>query len=163
MLFSLHVSAGMLLAGFILRNIPVVTDAVYIDVRWSGSLRNIALAVILVKAGLELDGKVWNPTGPCRVTPKTLLLTREDVPSCSWEFSFSKTPCFFVNMQFHFTKAFHLTEDCISGSEEAQKRVFAFVHVPSHLRGNYYGCGLLFNIGPSMDLGLYFRVNHWFC
>ncbi|XP_051559019.1 sodium/hydrogen exchanger 9B2 [Myxocyprinus asiaticus] len=48
---------GMLLAGFILRNIPVVTDAVYIDVRWSASLRNIALAVILVKAGLELDGK----------------------------------------------------------------------------------------------------------
>lgn len=48
----------MLLAGFTLRNIPVVTDAVYIDVRWSGSLRNIALAVILVKAGLELDGKV---------------------------------------------------------------------------------------------------------
>uniref|UniRef100_A0A673N8N5 Mitochondrial sodium/hydrogen exchanger 9B2-like n=1 Tax=Sinocyclocheilus rhinocerous TaxID=307959 RepID=A0A673N8N5_9TELE len=48
---------GMLLAGFILRNIPVVTDAVYIDVRWSASLRNIALGVILVKAGLELDGK----------------------------------------------------------------------------------------------------------
>ncbi|XP_051559988.1 sodium/hydrogen exchanger 9B2-like [Myxocyprinus asiaticus] len=48
---------GMLLAGFILRNIPVVTDAVYIDVRWSASLRNIALAIILVKAGLELDSK----------------------------------------------------------------------------------------------------------
>lgn len=48
---------GMLLAGFILRNIPVVTDAVYIDVRWSSSLRNIALGVILVKAGLELDSK----------------------------------------------------------------------------------------------------------
>ncbi|KAI7810680.1 putative mitochondrial sodium/hydrogen exchanger 9B2 [Triplophysa rosa] len=48
---------GMLLAGFFLRNIPVVTDAVYIDVRWSASLRNVALAVILVKAGLELDGK----------------------------------------------------------------------------------------------------------
>ncbi|KAK9981285.1 hypothetical protein ABG768_000838 [Culter alburnus] len=48
---------GMLLAGFILRNIPVVTDAVYIDIRWSSSLRNIALGVILVKAGLQLDGK----------------------------------------------------------------------------------------------------------
>uniref|UniRef100_A0A671KFD0 Mitochondrial sodium/hydrogen exchanger 9B2-like n=1 Tax=Sinocyclocheilus anshuiensis TaxID=1608454 RepID=A0A671KFD0_9TELE len=48
---------GMLLAGFILRNIPVVTDAVYVDVRWSASLKNIALGVILVKAGLELDGK----------------------------------------------------------------------------------------------------------
>ncbi|TRY82929.1 hypothetical protein DNTS_027924 [Danionella cerebrum] len=48
---------GMLLAGFTLRNIPVVTDAIYIDIRWSASLRNIALGVILVKAGLELDGK----------------------------------------------------------------------------------------------------------
>ncbi|XP_077102539.1 sodium/hydrogen exchanger 9B2 [Siphateles boraxobius] len=48
---------GMLLAGFTLRNIPVVTDAVYIDVRWSASMRNIALGVILVKAGLQLDGK----------------------------------------------------------------------------------------------------------
>lgn len=57
-LISLRVYAGMLLAGFILRNIPVVTDAVYIDVRWSASLRNIALGVILVKAGLELDEKV---------------------------------------------------------------------------------------------------------
>lgn len=73
---------------------------------------------------------------------------------------FQQNTMFFVNIQFHFTKAFYLTEDCISGSEEAQKRVFAFVHVSSHLRGNRYGCGLLFNIGSSMDLGLYFRVNH---
>ncbi|XP_016416588.1 mitochondrial sodium/hydrogen exchanger 9B2-like isoform X2 [Sinocyclocheilus rhinocerous] len=56
-LLATIITKGMLLAGFILRNIPVVTDAVYIDVRWSASLRNIALGVILVKAGLELDGK----------------------------------------------------------------------------------------------------------
>ncbi len=50
--------AGMLLMGFLLRNIPVITDGVYIDFRWSASLRNIALAVILARAGLGLDPTV---------------------------------------------------------------------------------------------------------
>lgn len=44
--------------GFLLRNIPVVTDWVYINYRWSTSLRNIALAVILARAGLGLDPTV---------------------------------------------------------------------------------------------------------
>lgn len=49
---------GMLLMGFLLRNIPVITDGVYIDFRWSASLRNIALAIILARAGLGLDPTV---------------------------------------------------------------------------------------------------------
>ncbi|XP_064414909.1 sodium/hydrogen exchanger 9B2 isoform X2 [Latimeria chalumnae] len=48
---------GMLLAGFLLRNIPVVNDAIQIDHKWSASLRNIALAIILTRAGLGLDQK----------------------------------------------------------------------------------------------------------
>ncbi|XP_060707674.1 sodium/hydrogen exchanger 9B2-like [Hemiscyllium ocellatum] len=48
---------GMLLAGFVLRNIPVVSDAIYIDYKWSSSLRSIALAIILTRAGLGLDAK----------------------------------------------------------------------------------------------------------
>lgn len=48
----------MLLMGFLLRNIPVVTNGVYINYRWSSSLRNIALAVILARAGLGLDPTV---------------------------------------------------------------------------------------------------------
>lgn len=48
----------MLLMGFLLRNIPVVTKGVYISYRWSASLRNIALAVILARAGLGLDPTV---------------------------------------------------------------------------------------------------------
>ncbi|XP_066576836.1 sodium/hydrogen exchanger 9B2 isoform X2 [Amia ocellicauda] len=48
---------GMLLAGFLLRNIPVITDAIRIDFHWSASLRNIALAIILTRAGLGLDPK----------------------------------------------------------------------------------------------------------
>lgn len=44
--------------GFLLRNTPVVTKGVYINHRWSASLRNIALAVILARAGLGLDPTV---------------------------------------------------------------------------------------------------------
>ena len=48
----------MLLAGLVLRNVPYVTDAVYIDQTWSAALRNIALAIILTRAGLGLDPTV---------------------------------------------------------------------------------------------------------
>ncbi|XP_069778956.1 sodium/hydrogen exchanger 9B2-like [Narcine bancroftii] len=48
---------GMLLAGFVLRNIPVISEAIYIDYKWSSSLRSIALAIILTRAGLGLDAK----------------------------------------------------------------------------------------------------------
>ncbi|GAA6065753.1 sodium/hydrogen exchanger 9B2 [Tachysurus ichikawai] len=50
---------GMLLVGVLLRNIPVVTEAVYINFRWSASLRNVALAVILTRAGLGLDASSY--------------------------------------------------------------------------------------------------------
>ncbi|CAH2301230.1 sodium hydrogen exchanger 9B2 isoform X1 [Pelobates cultripes] len=46
---------GMLLAGFLIRNIPWVTDLVQIKYKWSAALRNIALAIILIRAGLGLD------------------------------------------------------------------------------------------------------------
>ncbi|XP_077877991.1 sodium/hydrogen exchanger 9B2 isoform X3 [Ictidomys tridecemlineatus] len=48
---------GMLLAGFLLRNIPVISDNVQIKHKWSSSLRSIALSIILVRAGLGLDSK----------------------------------------------------------------------------------------------------------
>lgn len=44
--------------GVMLRNVPVITDGVYINFKWSASLRNIALAVILARAGLGLDPSV---------------------------------------------------------------------------------------------------------
>lgn len=53
-----YVATGMLLAGLILRNVPYITSAVYIDSRWSAALRNIALAIILTRAGLGLDALV---------------------------------------------------------------------------------------------------------
>ncbi|XP_068611960.1 sodium/hydrogen exchanger 9B2-like [Brachionichthys hirsutus] len=45
----------MLLAGLLLRNVPYVMDAVFIDAHWSAALRNIALSIILTRAGLGLD------------------------------------------------------------------------------------------------------------
>lgn len=46
---------GMLLAGLVLRNVPYITDAVYIDTHWSAALRNVALSIILTRAGLGLN------------------------------------------------------------------------------------------------------------
>ncbi|XP_056156761.1 sodium/hydrogen exchanger 9B2 [Lampris incognitus] len=46
---------GMLIAGLVLRNVPYVTDAVYINTHWSAALRNMALSIILTRAGLGLD------------------------------------------------------------------------------------------------------------
>uniref|UniRef100_A0A3B4V306 Sodium/hydrogen exchanger 9B2-like n=1 Tax=Seriola dumerili TaxID=41447 RepID=A0A3B4V306_SERDU len=46
---------GMLLAGLVLRNVPYITDAVFINTHWSSALRNIALSIILTRAGLGLD------------------------------------------------------------------------------------------------------------
>lgn len=47
---------GMLLVGALLRNVPVI-DVVgkNLDSAWSGALRQIALTVILIRAGLGLD------------------------------------------------------------------------------------------------------------
>ena len=52
------VETGMLLAGIALRNIPNVSIAEDIPPMWSSDLRSISLAVILLKAGLELDASV---------------------------------------------------------------------------------------------------------
>ncbi len=46
---------GMLIMGCLLRNVPKVNVAKDIDTDWSGALRNIALVVILSRAGLGLD------------------------------------------------------------------------------------------------------------
>ncbi|XP_037991217.1 sodium/hydrogen exchanger 9B2-like isoform X3 [Motacilla alba alba] len=48
---------GMLLAGFLIRNTPFISDFVQINLRWSAALRNIALSIILTRAGLGLDPK----------------------------------------------------------------------------------------------------------
>ena len=46
---------GMLVVGFILRNVPGIDVARHIDKKWSATLRSMALVVILTRSGLELD------------------------------------------------------------------------------------------------------------
>ena len=46
---------GMLIVGFLLKNIPVINFAANIYPSWSAALRNIALVVILVKAGIGIN------------------------------------------------------------------------------------------------------------
>ncbi|XP_033644443.1 sodium/hydrogen exchanger 9B2-like [Asterias rubens] len=48
---------GMLIVGFMLRNIPYINVATHIDKNWSSALRSVALVVILLRAGLGLDAK----------------------------------------------------------------------------------------------------------
>ncbi|KAM9770300.1 sodium/hydrogen exchanger 9B2 isoform 2-T4 [Menidia menidia] len=88
---------GMLLMGFMLRNIPVVTDGVYIDFKWSASLRNIALAVILARAGLGLDPKALRKlksvclrvaAGPCLIEASTTALISHFLMDLPWVWGF---------------------------------------------------------------------------
>eukprot|EP00112_Aurelia_sp_Birch-Aquarium-sp1_P023460 Seg700.2 transcript_id=Seg700.2/GoldUCD/mRNA.D3Y31 product="Sodium/hydrogen exchanger 9B2" protein_id=Seg700.2/GoldUCD/D3Y31 len=46
---------GMLIAGFLLRNVPGISVAKNINKQWSANLRNVALVVILLRSGLGLD------------------------------------------------------------------------------------------------------------
>ncbi|NXK78646.1 SL9B2 protein, partial [Amazona guildingii] len=54
---SLPALLGMLLAGFLIRNVWFISDIVQINLQWSAALRNIALSIILTRAGLGLDPK----------------------------------------------------------------------------------------------------------
>lgn len=88
---------GMLVAGIALRNIPVVTDAVYIDKDWSSSLRSIALAVILARAGLGLDGSALKKLkgvcvrvamGPCLIEASCVALVSHFIMGLPWVWGF---------------------------------------------------------------------------
>ncbi|XP_053335538.1 sodium/hydrogen exchanger 9B2 [Clarias gariepinus] len=88
---------GMLVAGLLLRNIPVVTEAVYINFKWSTSLRNIALAVILTRAGLGLDASALKKlkavcvrvaVGPCLIEASTVALLSHFLMGLPWIWGF---------------------------------------------------------------------------
>lgn len=48
---------GMILAGFLLRNVPGIDFGRHISSVWSSNLRNIALVVVLLRGGLFMDFK----------------------------------------------------------------------------------------------------------
>lgn len=52
---TLFLLAGMLVAGFLLQNIPGITVTTNIQSAWSSALRSVALVIILLRAGLGLD------------------------------------------------------------------------------------------------------------
>ncbi|XP_075400978.1 sodium/hydrogen exchanger 9B2 isoform X2 [Tenrec ecaudatus] len=91
------VTNGMLLAGFLIRNSPVVSDHVQIKHRWSSSLRSIALSIILVRAGLGLDSKALKKLkgvcvrlsmGPCLVEASTSALLAHFLLGLPWQWGF---------------------------------------------------------------------------
>ncbi|KAJ8269651.1 hypothetical protein COCON_G00122580 [Conger conger] len=88
---------GMLLAGLVLRNVPYITDAVYIDQAWSSALRNIALAIILTRAGLGLDGSALKKlkavclrvaVGPCTIEASTVAVISHFLMGLPWIWGF---------------------------------------------------------------------------
>lgn len=88
---------GMLLAGFLVRNIPVISDNVQIEHKWSSSLRSIALSIILVRAGLGLDSKALKKLkgvcvrlsmGPCLVEACTSAFLAHFLMGLPWLWAF---------------------------------------------------------------------------
>ncbi|XP_028836079.1 sodium/hydrogen exchanger 9B2 isoform X1 [Denticeps clupeoides] len=88
---------GMLLAGLLLRNVPYVSDAVYIQQKWSSSMRNIALAIILTRAGLGLNPAalrrlkavcVRMAVGPCMVEACTVAVVSHFLLGFPWIWAF---------------------------------------------------------------------------
>uniref|UniRef100_H2Z5K9 Cation/H+ exchanger transmembrane domain-containing protein n=1 Tax=Ciona savignyi TaxID=51511 RepID=H2Z5K9_CIOSA len=88
----------MLLAGFVLRNIPG-TDAVITAIQssWSSTLRSLALTIILVKAGLELDASLLKKMKgvcirltaiPCLVEAVTCAIAAHLLLNFPWEWGF---------------------------------------------------------------------------
>ncbi|XP_044768596.1 sodium/hydrogen exchanger 9B2 isoform X5 [Neomonachus schauinslandi] len=91
------ITNGMLLAGFLLRNIPVISDNIQIKHKWSSALRSIALCVILVRAGLGLDSKALKKLkgvcvrlsmGPCLVEACTSALLAHFLMALPWQWGF---------------------------------------------------------------------------
>ncbi|KAK6322966.1 hypothetical protein J4Q44_G00053050 [Coregonus suidteri] len=88
---------GMLLAGLVLRNVPYVTEAVHIEQAWSAALRNIALAIILTRAGLGLDPSALRrlkavcvrlAVGPCTVEASTVAVISHFLMGLPWVWGF---------------------------------------------------------------------------
>uniref|UniRef100_A0A8D1Y616 Solute carrier family 9 member B2 n=1 Tax=Sus scrofa TaxID=9823 RepID=A0A8D1Y616_PIG len=91
------VTNGMLLAGFLIRNIPVISDNIQIKHKWSSALRSIALSVILVRAGLGLDSNALKKLkgvcvrlsmGPCLVEACASALLAHFLMGLPWQWGF---------------------------------------------------------------------------
>ncbi|XP_062305743.1 sodium/hydrogen exchanger 9B2-like isoform X1 [Osmerus eperlanus] len=88
---------GMLLAGLLLRNVPYITDAVYIDQTWSAALRNISRAIMLTRVGLGQDPTALRrlkavclrvAVGPCTVEACTVAVVSHFLMGLPWVWGF---------------------------------------------------------------------------
>ena len=46
---------GMLIVGILMKNVPYIDFAKYLDDSWASALRSVSLTIILLRAGLGLD------------------------------------------------------------------------------------------------------------
>uniref|UniRef100_W5KAD4 Solute carrier family 9 member B2 n=1 Tax=Astyanax mexicanus TaxID=7994 RepID=W5KAD4_ASTMX len=87
---------GMLLMGLVLRNVPYVSEAVYIDQKWSSALRSVALAIILTRAGLGLNPALRRlkavcvrvAVGPCTTEACTVAVISHFLMGLPWIWGF---------------------------------------------------------------------------
>ena len=89
---------GMLVAGFLLKNLPSPLNfAHYIEPSWSASLRSVALVVILLRSGLELDPGALKRLkftvlrlafGPCIIEAVTIALMARWLLDMPWLWAF---------------------------------------------------------------------------
>ncbi|XP_024916479.1 sodium/hydrogen exchanger 9B2 isoform X2 [Cynoglossus semilaevis] len=91
------ITGSMLLAGLLLRNVPYITDAIFIDTHWSAALRNIALSIILTRAGLGLDPSALRrlkavcvrvAVGPCTVEACVVAVVSHFLLGLPWVWGF---------------------------------------------------------------------------
>ncbi|XP_076998783.1 sodium/hydrogen exchanger 9B1-like isoform X2 [Tamandua tetradactyla] len=91
------ITDGMLLGGFTIRNIPFISQHVKINSVWSSSLRNAALTVILIRAGLGLDPKVLKELkkvcvrlsiGPCLIEACSAAFFSHLIMKFPWQWAF---------------------------------------------------------------------------
>ncbi|XP_043828271.1 sodium/hydrogen exchanger 9B1-like [Dromiciops gliroides] len=88
---------GMLLAGFIIRNTPVIQDYVHVSQVVSSYLRNTALTIILVRAGLGLDPQALKKLkgvclrlsiGPCCLEACSAAVFSHFIMKFPWQWGF---------------------------------------------------------------------------
>ncbi|XP_076789391.1 sodium/hydrogen exchanger 9B1-like [Arvicanthis niloticus] len=88
---------GMLLAGFTIRNVPIIYEFVHIPTTWSSALRNTALTIILIRAGLGLDPQALKHLkgvclrlsfGPCIIEACSAAFFSHFIMNFPWQWGF---------------------------------------------------------------------------
>ncbi|KAM6156491.1 LOW QUALITY PROTEIN: sodium/hydrogen exchanger 9B1-like [Erethizon dorsatum] len=88
---------GMLLAGFIIRNIPSIGEHIKVPTEWSSTLRRTALTIILIRAGLGLDPEaLWQMKrvcfrlsfGPCIIEACSAAVFSHFIMDFPWQWGF---------------------------------------------------------------------------